>query len=85
MQSIAHGVIMLESVEREYGIKRRRLEIRKLRGSAFREGFHDYSIMRGGVEVYPRLIASEHHLTFSPSQLKSGLQALDDLFGRRDR
>lgn len=81
LQSIAHGVIMLESVEREYGIKRRRLEIRKLRGSAFREGFHDYSIMRGGVEVYPRLIASEHRLTFSPSQLKSGLQALDDLLG----
>ncbi len=81
LQSIAHGVIMLESVEREYGIKRRRLEIRKMRGSSFREGFHDYTIMRGGVEVYPRLIASEHHLMFSPSRLKSGLQALDDLLG----
>jgi circadian clock protein KaiC len=81
LQSIAHGVIMLESVEREYGIKRRRLEIRKLRGSSFREGFHDYTITRGGVEVYPRLIASEHHLTFSPSQLKSGLPQLDDLLG----
>ena len=31
-------------------------------GFAFREGFHDYTIQRGGVEVYPRLIASEHHL-----------------------
>jgi circadian clock protein KaiC len=81
LQSIAHGVIMLESVEREYGIKRRRLEVRKLRGSSFREGFHDYSITRGGVEVYPRLIASEHHLTSLPSQLKSGLQPLDDLLG----
>jgi len=81
LQSIAHGVIMLESVEREYGIKRRRLEIRKLRGSSFREGFHDYTITRGGVEVYPRLIASEHHLTFPPSRLKSGLPPLDDLLG----
>ncbi len=81
LQSIAHGVVMLESVEREYGIKRRRLEIRKMRGSPFREGFHDYTILRGGVEVYPRLIASEHHVAYSPSLLKSGLRPLDDLLG----
>jgi len=49
LQSIAHGVILLESAEREYGIKRRRLEVKKLRGSRFREGFHDYTIKRGGL------------------------------------
>lgn len=81
LQSIAHGVIMMESAEREYGIKRRRLEVKKLRGSWFREGFHDYCIKTGGVEVYPRLVASEHFLTFLPTQLKSGLPALDDLLG----
>lgn len=81
LQSIAHGVIMLESVEREYGIKRRRLEVRKLRGSSFREGFHDYTIKRGGVEVYPRLIASEHHSLSSSKRLKSGLLQLDALLG----
>jgi len=81
LQSIAHGVIMMESVEREYGIKRRRLEVKKMRGARFREGFHDYSIKRGGVEVYPRLVASEHLLTFQPSQLKSGIGALDTLLG----
>ena len=73
LQSIAHGVILMESVEREYGIKRRRLEVKKLRGSRFREGFHDYTIKRGGVEVYPRLVAAEHFFTFQPTQLKSGL------------
>ncbi len=81
LQSIAHGVILMESVEREYGIKRRRLEVKKLRGSRFREGFHDYTIKRGGVEVYPRLVASEHLFTFTPTQLKSGLPALDTLLG----
>ena len=81
LESIAHGVIMVESVEREYGIKRRRLEVKKLRGSWFREGFHDYTIKRGGVEVYPRLVASEHLLEFSPTQLKSGLEAMDALLG----
>jgi circadian clock protein KaiC len=81
LQSIAHGVIMMESAEREYGIKRRRLEVKKLRGSRFREGFHDYCIKRGGVEVYPRLVASEHLLTFSPTQLRSGITELDTLLG----
>jgi len=81
LQSIAHGVIMMESVEREYGIKRRRLEVKKLRGAQFREGFHDYCIKRGGVEVYPRLVASEHLLEMRPTQLKSGVVALDTLLG----
>ena len=81
LESIAHGVIMLESVEREYGIKRRRLEVKKLRGSWFREGFHDYCIKHGGVEVYPRLVAAEHLLPFEPTQLKSGIEALDTLVG----
>jgi circadian clock protein KaiC len=81
LQSIAHGVIMLEGLEREYGVQRRRLEVKKLRGSHFREGFHDYTIRRGGVEVYPRLIASEHLWNFSPTGVKSGLPGLDSLLG----
>lgn len=81
LQSIAHGVVLMESVEREYGIKRRRLEVKKLRGAKFREGFHDYRIKRGGVEVYPRLVAAEHYVTFQPAQLKSGIPALDALLG----
>jgi circadian clock protein KaiC len=81
LQSIAHGVILLESVEREYGIKKRRLEVKKVRGAWFREGFHDYCIKRGGVEVYPRLVAAVHPLTFDPTQLKSGIEALDTLLG----
>jgi circadian clock protein KaiC len=81
LQSIAHGVILMESVEREYGIKRRRLEVRKLRGAQFREGFHDYTIKRGGLEVYPRLVASEHHLDLPSTQLSSGIEELDNLLG----
>src|SRR5580693_9875046 len=71
LQSIAHGVILLESAEREFGVKKRRLEVKKLRGSPFREGLHDYVIKRGGVEIYPRLVASEHLFGFQPTQLKS--------------
>lgn len=81
LQSIAHGVIMMQSMEREFGVKRRRIEIRKMRGSAFREGFHDYTIETGGVVVYPRLIASEHLTGTGKRKIGSGLAALDELLG----
>ena len=80
LESIAHGVIKMESLERDFGIKRRRVEVSKLRGSQFREGFHDYSIRTGGVAVYPRLVAAEHNPGFKREHVPSGIQELDDLF-----
>ena len=81
LQSIAHGVIRLEKVQRSYGVSRRQIEIVKLRGSAFREGFHDYNIETNGLQVFPRLIASEHSEPFPEERIKSGIQALDTMFG----
>ncbi|HEX5283544.1 MAG TPA: ATPase domain-containing protein [Bryocella sp.] len=81
VQSIAHGVIKLQALERDFGIARRRVAVRKLRGSRFREGFHDYTIRTGGLEVFPRLIAAEHNPGFVHKQVPSGLKALDDLLG----
>lgn len=60
VQTIAHGVISLEVLQRSYGITRRRLEVLKVRASSFREGFHDYIIVNGGIRVFPRLVSSEH-------------------------
>jgi circadian clock protein KaiC len=80
LQSIAHGVIKMQSLERDFGIKRRRMEVHKLRGSHFREGFHDYTIKTGGLAIYPRLIASEHKPGFKREPIASGLKELDDLF-----
>jgi circadian clock protein KaiC len=81
LESIAHGVITMQRLEREYGINRRRLEVRKMRGARFREGYHDFSIEPGGIVVHPRLIASEHrpHLDMEP--VSSGLKELDALLG----
>ena len=81
LQSIAHGVLMMQSLERDFGIKRRRLEVRKLRGSRFREGFHDYNIETGQVVVYPRLIAAEHKPGFRRETVLSGVKELDALLG----
>ena len=81
LQSIAHGVIYLQNLPREYGIKRRHLEVLKVRASKFREGFHDYVIETGGLMVFPRLVSSEHTPEgIDRSLLPSGIQELDDLF-----
>ena len=81
LQSIVHGVVRLENLPREYGTKRRRMEIVKLRGVQFREGYHDYNIRTGGLEVYPRLVATEHGRPFPRSLSSSGLPELDSLLG----
>lgn len=82
LQSIAHGALRLENLLREYGVKRRQLEMLKLRASRFREGVHDYVIRRGGLEVFPRLISSEHKTGIvDMGIMESGLEELDLLFG----
>jgi circadian clock protein KaiC len=81
LQSIAHGVIRLEKMHRSYGATRRQVEVIKLRGSAFREGFHDYNILRGGLCVYPRLVAQEHLDPFAEGRITSDLPGLDQMFG----
>lgn len=81
IQSIAHGVITLEKVQSGYGAHRRRLEVTKLRGVRFRDGCHDYLIDRGGLKVFPRLIAAQHHREFKPEAITSGLPEFDALLG----
>ncbi len=81
LQSIAHGVVRMEKVPRTYGSTRRQIEVIKMRGSAYREGFHDYNIERGGLCVYPRLIANEHVAGFEEGRISSGVAELDAMFG----
>ncbi|HEY0781935.1 MAG TPA: ATPase domain-containing protein, partial [Thermoanaerobaculia bacterium] len=81
LRSIAHGVVRLEQMATEYGAERRRLRVLKMRGVAFRGGLHDFAIRRGGLEVFQRLVAAEHHADFSAEDVSSGLPALDVLLG----
>jgi circadian clock protein KaiC len=81
VQTIAHGVIGLEVLQRNYGITRRRLEVLKVRASSFREGFHDYVIVTGGLRVFPRLVSGEHRgVDVTSEVLPSGIAELDSLF-----
>ena len=79
LHSLCHGVITLERLTLEFGAARRRLQVQKLRGVDFIAGFHDLSIRRGGVDVFPRLIAANHHRAFLGDPVPSGVAALDAL------
>jgi circadian clock protein KaiC len=81
MQSIAHGVILLEQLNPEYGAERRRLRVVKYRGVKFRGGYHDFVIEEGGISVFPRLVASEHRQFTTRTKLPSDIGELDALLG----
>jgi len=81
VRSIAHGVISLERMATTYGGIRRRLEVIKYRGVAFREGVHDYKIQQGGLVIFPRLVAADTRETVERKQFQSGLAELDLLLG----
>src|SRR6476620_6973785 len=81
VHSVAHGVVQLQELAPEYGAERRRVRVIKYRVRRFRGGFHDFTIKRGGLEVYPRIVASEHHTAFSRTPVSSGVAELDALLG----
>jgi circadian clock protein KaiC len=81
LHSIAHGVVMLEQLAIDYGSERRRLRVIKMRGIRFRGGFHDFTIEAGGLNIFPRLVAAEHHTAFLGECTPSGNAELDQLLG----
>ena len=81
LQSLAHGVISLRQMAPEYGGDRRQLRIAKLRGLKFLGGNHDFVIKTGGIEVFPRLVAADHHAPFEKRTLSSGIEGLDNMLG----
>ncbi|HYH06826.1 MAG TPA: ATPase domain-containing protein [Thermoanaerobaculia bacterium] len=81
LQSVPHGVIELERYTPLYGAARRRLQLVKVRGLNFRDGYHDFSIRTGGIVVYPRLVAAEHRRFVEQEHAQCGVTALDDMLG----
>jgi circadian clock protein KaiC len=81
LQSLAHGVIALERLPMEYGAERRRLQVKKLRGTQFSGGFHDFRIRTGGLEVYPRLSHSYPTEVLAGEPVSTGSAELDALLG----
>jgi circadian clock protein KaiC len=82
LHSLAHAVVRLEQEPMAFGGDRRRMRIIKMRGRSYRSGFHDFVIRTGGLVVYPRLIAAEHHKDYAEdAPVATGIGALDRLVG----
>jgi len=81
LHSIAHGVISLEQSPRDFGAERRRLRVIKMRGHKYRGGYHDFILDTGGLTVFPRLVAAEHHKGFANIPASTGSRELDTLLG----
>lgn len=79
LHSLCHGVITLFRLTLDFGAARRRLQVQKLRGVDFVAGYHDFVIRKGGLAVYPRLIASSHEPDFLSETVSSGLSELDSM------
>ena len=82
LQSLAHGVVThgaswFPFTARSAGA----CAIAKLRGVDFRGGYHDFVIERGGVVIFPRLVASEHKHEFERGVASSGMPELDAMLG----
>jgi circadian clock protein KaiC len=81
VHSVAHGVLRLEELAPAYGAERRRVRVLKYRGVKFRGGYHDSTITTGGMNVFPRLVASEYRASFTRSTISSGIPEFDRLLG----
>lgn len=81
LHSIAHGVVSLHQNTDNYGEGKRQIRVVKLRGVKFRGGDHDFRLNTGGIEVFPRLIASEHGRRFVPTASPTGSEQMDRLLG----
>jgi circadian clock protein KaiC len=81
VHSVAHGVLRLEELAPAYGAERRRARVLKYRGVKYRGGYHDVTITTGGLNVFPRLVASEHRSRFTRLTMSSGIAGLDQLLG----
>jgi circadian clock protein KaiC len=81
LQSLVHGVIELQKFSPTFGKARRKLQVVKLRGVSFQAGFHDFNIEKGGLEVYPRLVAADYQKPHKKERCPTGVKALDDLIG----
>src|ERR1700694_1224691 len=81
VHSVAHGVLRLEELAPTYGAERRRARIVKYRGVKFRGGYHDATITTGGLNVFPRLVASEYRSNVSRNKMSSGIAGVGRLLG----
>lgn len=80
-QSLVHGVLKFERTTPDYGPTRRRLHVTKMRGMPYLEGYHDFRILTGGLQVFPRVEVNGQSTQNNWQVLSSGNHELDTLLG----
>lgn len=80
-ERLAHGVLHLARMVPEYGDIQRSLWVVKMRGINVHGGEHNFRILTGGLEVYPRLQQIEATDFTDWEIMKSGIPELDKLSG----
>jgi circadian clock protein KaiC len=81
VHTIVHGVVRMESMDAAFGGDRRRLRVGTFRGRRFIGGFHDYRIETGGLQVFPRLVASDFRREAPQDRISTGVERLDAILG----
>jgi circadian clock protein KaiC len=78
--AVADGIVQLEREALDRA-DARYMRVRKLRGSAYSEGWHAFRITPAGLEVYPRLVTPEVAPTYLPQteRVSTGVKGLDAL------
>src|SRR6266487_1949051 len=78
--AVADAILSL-ATERIGQREARFLEVKKLRGSAFRSGQHAYRLTADGLRLFPRLADAPigQDYSMSGARLSSGISALDDM------
>ena len=80
LHSLCHGVVTLERLTLDFGAARRRLQVQKVRGVDFVAGYHDLNLRKGGLDIFPRIVAADHQSDFVGDPVPSGVAELDALF-----
>jgi circadian clock protein KaiC len=81
LEGLAHGILCLDKTLPEYGVARRRIEVKKMRGVAYFDGYHDMAIRTGGVDVFPRIVPNLAPETARSELIKCGIEELDAMLG----
>jgi circadian clock protein KaiC len=74
LEFVADGTIRLATAP--YGST---VQVPKFRGSKTQRGDHAYRITDDGMVVYPALVPSDHHSTFTVEPISSGVPEVDEL------
>jgi circadian clock protein KaiC len=81
-ESMAHGIFQLERDLPAYGKARRRLDVSKMRGVDYFDGYHDIDILeKEGVVTFPRVVPELAPEETGGDLIECGIEDLDEMLG----